>query len=242
MFLSSDFILPFAKSNLRASCVHDLKFRWVGCMELNAGQRDYIGAEVTETRVLETVSESRRGPRDSLCTADLLASEVAGSWAVGTPASAHGENDSSSDERGSGKEERNCRISDEGADYAVSQVANSVAAGKHTDDTVAGNETKVVNNVCVNVDVEVGLSQTTAKSSTPKFEPQRLQEHQALNEMLSIVAPDFGNFQNRGRHDATNVTYIRDDSSDTSSTEDDSREEGEIGASELRDSEPSMYV
>lgn len=177
----------------------------------------------------QSMTSSRRQNIDSLCTADLLASEVAGSWAMATPASAHGENDSSSAER---VEPLMRRISDEGAEYVVSQVAtNVVNAAAACNEGVQPPTTEAD----AAGDVDIDMSQTT----TPKHnqnEPPRFQEQGAGNGMLNLTALSMGNF---GRH------HVVVDSSDTSSTEDGSREDGEIGASELRDSEPVsplMYV
>ncbi|KAG0628014.1 hypothetical protein M758_2G243900 [Ceratodon purpureus] len=193
-----------------------------------------IGALRAEATFRESVTESRKYRRDSLCTADLLASEVAGSWAMATPATADGENDSSSAERYYGKEE-NRRISDDGAEYAASQVAtNNVAGERHPEGNAGCNEGKFPSEVDVNVDVDIDMSQTTPKHNITTVEPQRLQEQGAVNGMLNIAALGFGKFHEHGRH----VVGGSDNSSDTSSTEDGSREDGEIGASELRDSEP----
>lgn len=184
----------------------------------------------------ESMTDSRMQGRDSLCTADLLASEVAGSWAMATPASAHGETDSSSAERDGGAREPIRRSSDEGAEYAASQVAtNSVAGERHPEGNAAAcNEGKVPTEVDAAGDVDIDMSQTTPKHNDARVEPQRFQQQGAGNGMLNLAALGFGNVHEHRRQ----VVVGRDDSSDTSSTEEGSREDGEIGASELRDSEP----
>lgn len=196
-----------------------------------------LGTLRVEATFRESMTDSMRYRRDSLCTADLLASEVAGSWAMATPATADGENDSSSGERYYGKEE-NQRTSDGGAEYAASQVAtNNVAGERHLE----GNAGKIPSEVDVNVDVDIDMSQTTPKQNLPTAEPQRIQEQGAGIGMPNIAGLGFGKFHEHGRH----AVGGSDGSSDTSSTEDGSREDGEIGASELRDSEPvspSMYA
>jgi hypothetical protein len=153
----------------------------------------------------------------------------------GTPASAHGENDSSSGEPAWEKAEPR-RISDEGAEFAASQVATNNVGGKNAEENTACNEGRHTNDVDidldVNADVDLSLSQTTPKANISSAEPQRVQEHQSLNEMTIVQAPSSsvrrrvvtGNFD--------------DTSSDSSSTEGGSREDGEIGASEFRESEP----
>lgn len=195
-----------------------------------------VGIRITEERRVSIgTKDSNVRVRDSMCTADLFASEVAGSWAMATPASAHGENDSSSGEPAWEKAEPR-RISDEGAEFAASQVATNNVGGKNAEENTACNEGRNTNDVDidldVNADVDLSLSQTTPKANISYAEPQRVQEHQSLNEMTIVQAPSSsvrrrvvtGNFD--------------DTSSDSSSTEGGSREDGEIGASEFRESEP----
>lgn len=97
-----------------------------------------LGTLRAEATFRDSATDSRRYRRESLCTADLLASAVAGSWANPTPAtvdgendssSADGENDSSSAEHYYGKEE-NRRTSDDAAEFAASQVATNNLAGE----------------------------------------------------------------------------------------------------------------
>uniref|UniRef100_A0A7I4DTR9 FHA domain-containing protein n=1 Tax=Physcomitrium patens TaxID=3218 RepID=A0A7I4DTR9_PHYPA len=187
----------------------------------------------------EDARDVRRCRRDSLCTADLIASEVAGSWAITTPASDHGESDSSSAERDCAKEE--CRrISDDGAEYAASQVAtNSIAGDKHPEGNAAFKGGKILNEGDFNMDVDMDMSQTAPKHAGAEL--RRLREHEVVNETLNIATLGFDNSYVHGR----DTVMGNDDSSDTCSTEDTSREEGEIGASQLRESEPVsplMYV
>ena len=189
-----------------------------------------LGIFRAEATFRESMTDSKRHCRDSLCTADLLASEVAGSWAIATPATADGENDSSSAKRYYGKGE-NRRMSDDGAKYAASQVATNIVAGeRHPEGNAACNEVKAPNEV----DGDIDMSQTTPKHNVPTVVPQRLQDQGAVSGMLSTAALGFRKFHEHGRY-----VGVGDDSSDTSSTEDGSREDGEIGASELRDSEPA---
>jgi hypothetical protein len=133
--------------------LHDFYF-WIGGNLFTEDRGISLGTLRVEATFRESMTDSMRYRRDSLCTADLLASEVAGSWAMATPATADGENDSSSGERYYGKEE-NQRTSDGGAEYAASQVAtNNVAGERHLE----GNAGKIPSEVDVNVDVDIELT------------------------------------------------------------------------------------
>lgn len=76
-----------------------------------------------------------------------------------------------------------------------------------------------------NVDVDIDMSQITPKHNCPLR-----QEYGAVREMLNIAALCFGKFHKQRRH----VVAGNDDSSDTSSTDNDSRGDRKIGTPELR--------
>lgn len=97
-------------------------------------------------------------------TADLLTSEVAGSWAVGTAPSVNGENESP---RSPGDPDA-CGQDDDGGGGGCGDVNGHVAAAL----------------LCA--DGQASGSQTNVPSST-----KLSKEHQALNAMIEIVAPEF---------------------------------------------------
>ncbi|KAL3687710.1 hypothetical protein R1sor_014019 [Riccia sorocarpa] len=87
------------------------------------------GPERPGVRINHAVVRRDYNPDNTICTDDLLASEVAGSWAVshGTPASVHGDNESSgSDERDEYAAEEHHHGTEEGA----SQAAASTVQGR----------------------------------------------------------------------------------------------------------------
>ncbi|XP_073390439.1 uncharacterized protein [Physcomitrium patens] len=224
-------------AGLRTGYLLDNTERWEDSAD--ADRRISLATLRAGSTCKEDARDVRRCRRDSLCTADLIASEVAGSWAITTPASDHGESDSSSAERDCAKEE--CRrISDDGAEYAASQVAtNSIAGDKHPEGNAAFKGGKILNEGDFNMDVDMDMSQTAPKHAGAEL--RRLREHEVVNETLNIATLGFDNSYVHGR----DTVMGNDDSSDTCSTEDTSREEGEIGASQLRESEPVsplMYV
>jgi hypothetical protein len=177
-------------------------------------------------------SRSMHSRRNSMCTADLLASEVAGSWAVSTPASAHGENESMpSNGRGSTKKVI-CRTSDESdtKDYVASQVATSdLGGGKSWIRGVpASEEKRPVLDANVNVNVE-DLSQTNPRCSAQILVPCISEEHEALSEMLNIVAPEFGNRNCQGRREEDSEEEGSSCMDDSSKETDDDNEEEKSG-------------
>ncbi|KAH8951403.1 hypothetical protein BDL97_09G026100 [Sphagnum fallax] len=177
-------------------------------------------------------SRSMHSRRNSMCTADLLASEVAGSWAVSTPASAHGENESMpSNGRGSTKKVI-CRTSDESdtKDYVASQVATSdLGGGKSWIRGVpASEEKRPILDANVNVNVE-DLSQTNPRCSAQILVPCISEEHEALSEMLNIVAPEFGNRNCQGRREEDSEEEGSSCMDDSSKETDDDNEEEKSG-------------
>ncbi|KAH9552665.1 hypothetical protein CY35_09G078500 [Sphagnum magellanicum] len=219
-------------ATLRAGDVDDT--RTIGAQALISLRDTEGGLNVLESRSLHS-------RRNSMCTADLLASEVAGSWAVSTPASAHGENESMpSNGRGSTKKVIR-RTSDESdtKDYVASQVATSDLGGKSWIRGVPASEEKrpvLGADANVNVNVE-DLSQTNPRCSAQILVPCISEEHEALSEMLNIVAPEFGNRNCQGRREEDSEeegSSCMDDSSketDDDNEEEKSREEANVEVS-----------
>ncbi|XP_011628403.1 paramyosin isoform X1 [Amborella trichopoda] len=112
----------------------------------------------------EEVAKEEDNQHESLKTADLLASELPGSWAMSTAPSFHGENESP---------RSGCRAidaqNDGEEDQAWPELLSQVATSGFKE-----NEAMASQNMPLR-EMDLGLSQ----------------EHQALSEMIDIVAPDF---------------------------------------------------
>ncbi|XP_010933929.1 uncharacterized protein [Elaeis guineensis] len=127
-------------------------------------------------------------------TTDLLASEVAGSWAVSTAPSVNGENESP----------RSIGDPDAGGEDTATAAATLLPC---SDGQAAGSQSNGVNAV-----------------------PKLSKEHQVLNAMIAIVAPDFrqhlhggsGEEKNESLSDAETEGSNNSDASDGDDTEDDS--------------------
>ncbi|CAM6105272.1 unnamed protein product [Calypogeia fissa] len=150
----------------------------------------------------------------TMCTDDLLASEVAGSWAVGTPASVHADNDSlSSDER-----------DDPGPDEGGSQVAAAVSRPRSNPRHVLLED---IMHFADPVNSQNSLSPATTN-------PAR-NEQEALNEMLDVVEPGFGSLFGLRK-----VTTHQSDEDD--STEDDNEGNTRSDGSQPLSRSPSVSV
>jgi len=127
----------------------------------------------------------------TVATIDLLTSEVAGSWAVSTVGSVHGDNESlQSDDRQPGTR----RVSDEGInqDFDASQAAGSNNLRSRQDSCRLK---------CQDTQPEDATA-GSQNSPVPRLATQQRYEHQALNEMLDIVDPDFKQLHGpRGNND-----------------------------------------
>eukprot|EP01018_Ginkgo_biloba_P012851 Gb_37853 [translate_table: standard] len=147
----------------------------------------------------------------TIATVDLLTSEVAGSWAVSTVASVRGDNESlRSDDRQPGTG----RISDEGIhqDFDASQVGTS-------DNLRSRQDPQMSSFRCHDIEPEVAAG--SQNSEAPRLVSRQSREHQALNEMLDIVAPDFRQLHGIGR----NNDNAPDSEEDTEEEQEDSKEQ-----------------
>jgi hypothetical protein len=120
-------------------------------------------------------------------TADLLASEVAGSWACSTAPSVHGENESPRSRDNDG--EAAAAQHDSNVQVAESQSASSSEgiAKRNVSPRSRGNDEE---GAAALHDSSVQVAESQITPSSEAAAKRRNQECQALSEMIGIVAPD----------------------------------------------------
>jgi len=167
----------------------------------------------------DEIDPRNKGEEHSIATVDLLTSEVAGSWAVSTVGSVRGDNESlRSDDRQPGTG----RISDEGInqDFDASQIA----AG---DNVRSRQDLQLSSSKCQDTLPEDAMA-GSQNSPVPKLASRQSYEHQALNEMLDIVAPDFRQLHGlrRNNDNAPDTEEDTEGEEDDKNHDDDDTEEG----------------
>ncbi|GMY09386.1 myosin heavy chain, striated muscle isoform X2 [Fagus crenata] len=142
---------------------------------------------------LKSMEDTEAG--DTIRTTDLLASEVAGSWACSTAPSVHGENESP---RSRDNESPRSRDNDEDGVVAIhgSNIQVAESQSTHSPQAIATRRNDFLsrdNNeegamALHDSNVQVAESQITPSSEA--VAKRRNHERQALGEMIGIVAPD----------------------------------------------------
>lgn len=168
----------------------------------------------------DEIDARNKGDKHSIATIDLFASEVAGSWAVSTVGSVHGDNESlRSDDRQPGTG----RISDEGInqDFDASKIA---AAGEN----IRSRQDLLLSSLKCQHTVPEDAVAGSQNSPPPKLASWQIYEHQALNEMLDNVAPDFRQLHGlrRNNDNAPDTEEDIEGEEDDKNHDDDDTEEG----------------
>lgn len=168
----------------------------------------------------DEIDARNKGDKHSIATIDLLASEVAGSWAVSTVGSVQCDNESlRSDDRQPGTG----RISDEGInqDFDASQIA---VAGEN----IRSRQDLLLSSLKCQDTVPEDAVAGSQNSPPPKLASRKSYEHQALNEMLDIVAPDFRQLHGlrRNNDNAPDTEEDTEGEEDDKNHDDDDTEEG----------------
>ncbi|KAJ7551552.1 hypothetical protein O6H91_06G020200 [Diphasiastrum complanatum] len=175
----------------------------------------------------ETDSVDRRDMH-SLCTMDLVASEVAGSWAASTPMSQHDDNDSChSDERIPDRFQHNGQGTTDGVamEFAASQVATSDSQRARPQLFESPGRSWAAE----------AVANTLGSQNTPSPRlSNKKSQHHALSEMISIVAPDF-----EGLDELVKSVPHASDSEDYSDKDDDGNDKDEGDDSDSTHSEPT---
>lgn len=125
-------------------------------------------------------------PGGTIRTDDLLASEVAGSWACSTAPSVHGEDESprsrNNDEGTAAQRDSNLQV----AESQSSPSSEVIAKRRNRPQSRVNDEEGAA--ALLGIDVPVAESQVNP--SAESVSRRRNQERQALSEMIGIVAPD----------------------------------------------------
>jgi hypothetical protein len=142
---------------------------------------------------LKSMEDTEAG--DTIRTTDLLASEVAGSWACSTAPSVHGENESP---RSRDNESPRSRDNDEDGVVAIhgSNIQVAESQSTHSPQAIATRRNHFLSRdndeegamALHDSNVQVAESQITPSSEA--VAKRRNHERQALGEMIGIVAPD----------------------------------------------------
>lgn len=168
----------------------------------------------------DDIDARNKGDKCLIATIDLLESKVAGSWEVSTVGSVHGNNESLwNDDRQPGTG----RISDEGVnqDFDASQIA---VAGEN----IRSRQDLLLSSLKCQDPVPKDAVARSQNSPPPKLVSWQSYEHQALNEMLDIVAPHFRQVHGLGRNN-DNAPETEEDSEgeeDDKNHDDDDTKEG----------------
>lgn len=117
----------------------------------------YLGTSRARRTLRESILDSRscRG----IYMADLLASEVVGSWAMPTPATRH-------EEKCDYRKEAMGRTSAEGASQIATNNTNNIAGEGHAEENSAVNEGIVPNDVDFNVDKWLDITPEVVRGTT----------------------------------------------------------------------------
>ncbi|BBM97232.1 hypothetical protein MPTK1_1g04060 [Marchantia polymorpha subsp. ruderalis] len=133
----------------------------------------------------ETRLESSNKQDNTICTDDLLASEVAGSWAVshGTPASVHADNESSG--------------SDEGDEYGGAEVHHGIEEGASqvAASTVYGKQPRPGHHIRLEEVLHLAEPVNSQSSLSPATTHTHREERVTLNEALENIEPGLGNLR-----------------------------------------------
>ncbi|KAF5466941.1 hypothetical protein F2P56_016820 [Juglans regia] len=172
-------------------------------------------------------------------TADLLASEVAGSWACSTAPSVHGENESprsrgNNEEAAAAQHDSNVQVAESQSSPCSEAIAKRWKESTRSTGNAEGGAAALHDS-----NVQVAESQSTPSSEA--VASRRNHERQALSEMIGIVAPDLkgqfgssmGNDYDQGRGNQGSTS----DSDTESCTDDDDDCEVDVKGISISDAE-----
>ncbi|XP_059458195.1 uncharacterized protein LOC132187779 isoform X2 [Corylus avellana] len=145
----------------------------------------YHSQSNTPLEILKSMEDTEA--EGTIRTADLLASEVAGSWAYSTAPSVHGENESprsrdNDGEAAAAQHDSNVQVAESQSASSSEGIAKRNASPRSRDNDEGGATALHDSNV------QVAESQITPPSEAAA--KRRNHECQALSEMIGIVAPD----------------------------------------------------